>query len=248
MTGGDAAVVVLACFAAGVLNAVAGGGSLVSFPALVATGLSALTANVSNTLALWPGYAGGAASLARDAGRSGDLLRVVLPAALVGAVAGSGALLVADAEVFDALVPYLVLLAAVLLAVPARWLVRLRHEDGGLRKRAASGALAVGGAYGAYFGGALGVVLLGLLNAFVGGELRQMNAVKNVLSLVINTVALVAFIGFAPVDWPTVALGAPASLAGGLAGGAVSTRLNPVLLRRAVVAYALVAGIVMLVS
>jgi uncharacterized protein len=247
VTGGDAAVVALVCFAAGGLNAVAGGGSLVSFPALVWTGLPALTANVTNTLALWPGYFGGAASLAKDARRSRGLLVVLAPAVVVGAVAGSVALLVADADVFDAIVPFLVLLAAVMLAVPPRWLVRLRREDGGLRRGPALASVAAGGAYGAYFGGALGVILLALLNAFVGGDLRHLNAVKNVLSLLANTVALVAFVGFGPVDWPTVAVGAPASLVGGLAGGFASARVNPVWLRRAVIVYAAAAGVVLLV-
>jgi uncharacterized protein len=240
--------VAAACFAAGGLNAVAGGGSLVSFPALVSTGLSSLTANVSNTLALWPGYVGGAASLAREARRHRDLLVLLVPAAVVGAVLGSVALLVADPGVFDALVPFLVLLAAALLAVPKRWLTRLRHEDGRPRRRPALASVTAGGAYGAYFGGALGVIFLAMLNAFVGGDLRRLNAVKNVLSLLVNTVALVAFVGFAPVDWPTVAIGAPASLAGGLGGGWASKYLDPVWLRRGVIVYATAAGIVMLLT
>jgi uncharacterized membrane protein YfcA len=248
LTGGDAAVVALSCFAAGVLNAVAGGGSLVSFPALVGTGLSSLTANVSNTLSLWPGYVGGAASLARDARQHRDLLRLLLPAAVAGAVLGSIALLVADPDVFDAIVPFLVLLAAALLALPSRWLTHLRHEDGRPRRRPAVAGAAAGGAYGAYFGAALGVIFLAMLNAFVGGDLRRLNAVKNVLSLVINTVALVAFVGFAPVSWGTVAVGAPASLAGGLTGGWASRYLHPVWLRRGVIVYATVAGIVLLVT
>ncbi len=248
MTGGDAAIVAAACFAAGALNAVAGGGSLVSFPALVSTGLSALTANVSNTLALWPGYLGGAASLAREARRHRDLLVLLVPAAVAGAALGATALLIADASVFDAIAPFLVLLAAALLAVPARWLTRLRREDGRPRRRPATAGAVAGGVYGAYFGGALGVIFLAMLNAFVGGDLRRLNAVKNVLSLVINTVALVAFVGFAPVDWPTVAVGAPASLAGGLAGGLGSRHVDPVWLRRGVIAYATAAGIIMLVT
>jgi uncharacterized membrane protein YfcA len=248
MTGVDAAVVALACFVAGGLNAVAGGGSLVSFPALAATGLSPLTANVSNTLALWPGYLGGAASLAGDARRSRTTLVMFVPAVLVGAAAGSVALLAVDADVFDALVPFLVILAALLLAVPARWLTRLRHADGRPRRGPALASIAGAAAYGAYFGGALGVVLLAILNAFVGGDMRALNPVKNVLSLLINTVALLAFVGFAPVDWATVAVGAPASLAGGLTGGAASTRLDPVRLRRAVIVYGLVAGVAMLVT
>lgn len=248
MTGGDAAVVAAACFTAGLLNAVAGGGSLVSFPALVSTGLSSLAANVSNTLSLWPGYVGGAASLARDARHHRDLLVLLVPAAVVGAVLGSVALLVVDAGVFDAVVPYLVLLSAALLAVPTRWLTRLRHEDGRPRRRPALAGAGFGGVYGAYFGGALGVIFLAMLNAFVGGDLRRLNAVKNVLSLVINTVALVAFVGFGPVDWPTVAVGAPASLAGGLTGGWASRYLNPVWLRRGVIVYATAAGILLLLG
>jgi uncharacterized protein len=248
MNGGDAAIVAAACFTAGSLNAVAGGGSLVSFPALVSTGLSSLTANVSNTLCLWPGYLGGAASLARDARRQRDLLVLLVPAAIAGAVLGAVALLVADPGVFDTVVPYLVLLSAALLAVPRRWLTRLRHEDGRPRRRPALAGAAVGGVYGAYFGGALGVIFLAMLNAFVGGDLRRLNAVKNVLSLVINTVALVAFVGFAPVDWATVAVGAPASLTGGLTGGWASRHLDPVWLRRGVIVYATAAGIVMLLT
>ncbi len=252
MSGGEIALVVAAMFAAGFLNAAAGGGSLVSFPALVAVGLDPLTANVSNTLALWPGYLSGAASL-RPNLRRGLHLRQLCLAAGIGAVGGSVLLLVADSSVFDAVVPFLVLLAAVLLAIPQRWLVPGRPpaghdataEPAGVRPVALL-IVGLGGAYGAYFGGALGVVLLALLSAFVGGDLRSLNATKTVLSLLVNTVALVAFVGFAPVDWTAVAIGAPASLVGGLAGGWSSTRINPGLLRWAIVAYATTAGLILL--
>ncbi len=250
MSAGDIALVVVATFTAGFLNAAAGGGSLVSFPALVAAGLDPLTANVSNTLALWPGYLSGAASL-RSNLRRGVHLRQLCLAAGVGAVVGSVVLLVADSSVFDAVVPFLVLLAAALLAVPSRWLAPARpagtvdDESVGVRP-AALLVVGLGGAYGAYFGGALGVILLAVLSAFVGGELRNLNATKTVLSLLVNTVALVAFVGFAPVDWAVVAIGAPASLVGGLAGGWSSTRIDPRLLRWGIVAYATIAGLVML--
>jgi uncharacterized membrane protein YfcA len=182
-------------------------------------------------------------------------------------------LLVVDNDVFEAVVPFLVLFAAALLAVPDRWLIRLRprhpgadddadgdwDEDGdgrdlGARRRrpgrsrGALVAMALAGAYGAYFGGALGVVLLAFLTVFVGYDLSQANAFKNTLSLLINTVALVVFIGLAPVDWPSVAVGAPASLAGALVGGAASARIDARWLRWGIVLYALVAGIVLLVT
>ena len=322
MSGGDVALVLVAMFVAGFLNAAAGGGSLVSFPALVAAGLSPLTANVSNTLALWPGYLGGAASL-RSQLRRGVHLRQVCLAAGVGAVGGAVALLVVDPDLFEVVVPFLVLLAAGLLAVPPSWLARLRPAEAAVPGPTADAAAAgpgpsagagtapdagpgpvvrpapvagpapdasapapdasapaggpatgpatagveagvappparlrpttlvvigLGGAYGAYFGGALGVILLAVLNASVGGDLRSLNATKNVLSLLTNTVALVAFVGFAPVNWTAVGVGAPASLAGALAGGAVSTRVNSLVLRRLIIAYAVVAGVVMLLT
>lgn len=272
-------LVVLATFGAGFLNSVAGGGSLISFPALVASGLSPLTANVTNTLALWPGYVGGAASHARRLRRDDGRLRRYAVAAGIGAVGGAAALLVVDNDVFAAVVPFLVLFAAGLLAVPDRWLARLRRPgnepdgvgravagdghpgDGpaigdeatgrGSNRRpgwAALAAITLGGAYGAYFGGALGVVLLAVLTVFMGYDLPEANAVKNTLSLLVNTVALCVFVGLAPVDWPSVAAGAPASLAGALAGGAASSRLDATWLRRGIVAYALAAGVIMLVT
>jgi uncharacterized protein len=260
VSSGDIALIVAATFAAGFLNAAAGGGSLVSFPAMVAAGLPPLTANVSNTLALWPGYLSGAASLRPNLQR-GVHLRQLCVAAGVGAVVGSILLLVADSAVFDAVVPFLVLAAAALLAMPSRWITRRGAIAAGPQTPAGDEAatvarlrpvalvvVGVGGAYGAYFGGALGVVLLAVLSAFVGGDLRNLNATKTVLSLLVNTVALVAFVGFAPVDWTAVAVGAPASLVGGVAGGVASTRIDPRVLRWGIVAYATIAGLVMLVA
>jgi hypothetical protein len=250
MSGGDVVLIVVAMFVSGFLNAVAGGGSLVSFPALVATGLPSLTANVTNTLALWPGYLGGAASLSGNLDR-GVHLRQLCAAAAVGAVVGSVALLVVDPDLFDAVVPFLVLMAAGLLAVPSSWVARLRPPEASQARPlrpVTLVAVGLGGVYGAYFGGALGVILLAVLSALVGGGLRSINATKSVLSLLTNTVALVAFVGFAPVAWSAVAVGAPASLAGGLVGGWGATRVDPTWLRRGIVAYATVAGLVMLLT
>jgi hypothetical protein len=247
-SAGDVAAVVVACLVAGAVNALAGGGSLLSYPTMVAVGLGPVTANVSNTLALWPGYASGAAALRRrvaeaDAGLPGYAL-----VAGLGAVAGTVLLLGGDPGTFEAVVPFLVILAALLLAVPAGWLERLRdHPQVGGRPLALAG-VGVAGAYGAYFGGGLGVILLAVLNAFVGSGLRGLNAVKAVLALLINTVALVAFVGFGPVTWWAVAAGAPAAVVGGVVGARLADRVDVVVLRRTVVVLGLAAGIALLLT
>lgn len=242
----DGTLIVGATFAAGFVNAVAGGGSLVSYPALLATGLSPLAANVTNTLAIWPGYLGGAGSLARDIDRDDRRLPRLAVAAGIGAVGGSILLLGTDPEVFEVVVPYLVLLSAVLLAIPSAWVARIRGQ--GERRAVALTSVTLAGAYGAYFGGGLGVILLAVLNLFVGGDLRRLNPIKAALALLVNTVALVSFVGFAPVSWGAAAVGAPAAFVGGVAGGRYSKRIDAVLLRRLVVGLSVVVGIVLLVT
>jgi hypothetical protein len=169
-------------------------------------------------------------------------------AAGVGAVGGTVLLLAGDPDTFEAIVPFLVILAALLLAVPERWLERLRNHPRAGGTPAALAGVTVAGAYGAYFGGGLGVILLAVLNAFVGSGLRGLNAMKAVLSLLINTVALVAFVGFGPVTWWAVAAGAPAALVGGLAGARLADRVEIALLRRIVVVVGIAAGIALLLT
>ncbi|MBA2495710.1 MAG: sulfite exporter TauE/SafE family protein [Acidimicrobiia bacterium] len=248
MSVADVVLVVVATFAAGFVNAVAGGGSLVSFPAFIATGLSPLAANVTNTLALWPGYLGGAVSARHSLDPADRWLRVLIVATVVGAAAGAAVLLATDDGVFDAVVPFLVLLGAGLLAIPQARLARMGGGEVRPRRRSAMAATGVAGAYGAYFGGGLGVVLLATLSAFVGGDIRRLNAMKNVLSLVANTVALVCFVGFGPVSWGAVTVGAPASLVGGMLGGRLASRLPALALRRSVVAFSVAVGVALLVD
>jgi len=245
---GDVLAVIGACLVAGAVNALAGGGSLLSYPTMVAIGLGPVTANVSNTLALWPGYLSGAAALRGRVAEADARLPVYALAAGLGAVGGAVLLLAGDPDTFEAIVPFLVIMAALLLAVPQRWLERLRSHPRAGGTPAALAGVSVAGVYGAYFGGGLGVILLAVLNAFVGSGLRGLNAMKAVLSLLINTVALVAFVGFAPVTWWVVAAGAPAALVGGLAGARLSDRVPIPVLRRTVVVLGLAAGIALLVT
>ena len=245
MTPGTALLVAAAGFAAGSINAVAGGGSLVSFPALVAAGLPPLAANVTNTVSVWPGYLGSVAAY-RDEVRAQRRRVVALGAtAAAGGAVGSVVLLQAPDAVFEAVVPVLVLVGCALLAVQPRVAARLaaRSEAGG-RSRTTDVHLATFAAavYGAYFGGGLGVILLAVLGIFLTDHLQRTNALKSALSLVINTVALVAFALFAPVDWGFVAVVAPASLLGGYLGAGFARRLGATTLRWTVIGFGVVVA------
>ncbi|MCW2865033.1 MAG: hypothetical protein JWP48_6741 [Actinoallomurus sp.] len=226
--------------AAGVVNAIAGGGSLISFPALLAVGYPTVSANVTNTVALWPGYIGGAVGYRAElSGQRGRAIAFSVTS-VVGAVVGCLLLLVTPDGVFTALVPILIAVASLLLAVQP-WLKKRLTASERLSGRHSQillhGGIFVGGVYGAYFGAGLGVMLLGILGVFVHDHLQRVNAVRAVLSLVINTVAFAAFAAFGPVRWYAVAVMAVASLAGGFAGARVARRLSPRLLRGVIVTF-----------
>lgn len=240
MTGAEAALVAVAGFLAGAVNAVAGGGSLISFPALVAIGLPTLDANVTNTTAVWPGYLGSATAYRAELADQGHRLRTFGLTAALGALTGSAVLLVAPEAVFDAVVPFLVAAGSLLLASQPRIaaMVRARTDvDAEGHPLELHAALFLAAVYGAYFGGGLGVILLAVLGIFVADHLQRLNGLKSALSLLINTIALVAFAAFGPVDWAAVAIVAPASLAGGYAGARLARRLSPDALRTTVVVF-----------
>lgn len=251
MGAAETVVLVLAGLLAGGVNAVAGGGSLISFPALVAVGLPPLTANVTSSVAVWPGYVGTCWGYRRELRDQRRRLLVLAPAALTGATAGCLLLLVTSPEAFERVVPLLVVLGSLLLAVQGRVTERVRRLPGGaggLASPLLHGGIAVAAAYGAYFGGGLGVVLLAVLGLFVADDLQRLNGLKSALSLTINAVALVAFSLFGPVDWPRVAVLAPAALAGGYLGSRVARRLDPARLRGVVVVFGLVVGVALAVQ
>lgn len=227
-------------FAAGTTNAIAGGGTLITFPALLAVGYPALSANVTNTVSVWPGYLSGAVSYRPELKGQRARIRSLVPTAVAGAVVGTVILLTAPQGVFKALVPFLVLSAVVLLGLQPRlsaWVKSRQPDAAPHRSVGLHLATFGGGAYGAYFGGGLGVILLGLLAVFLTDELQRLNGLRSVLSLVINTVALAGFVAFAPVRWSAVAVIAPASLLGGFAGANLARRLNAKLLRYTVMAF-----------
>lgn len=238
-------LIAVAGFLAGAVNAVAGGGSLISFPALVAAGLPTLDANVTNTTAVWPGYLGGAAAYRQElAGQRPRLQRLGVTAVLGGA-AGSVILLAAPDAVFDAVVPFLVLFGSLLLLAQPRIGAYVVERAESARRDAVQlhAAVFAAAVYGAYFGGGLGVILLAVLAIFVADHLQRLNGLKTALSLIINTIALVAFALFGPVDWLSVAIVAPAALAGGYAGARMARRLSPDALRKTVVVFGVVVSV-----
>jgi uncharacterized membrane protein YfcA len=236
----DAALLAVAGLAAGTSNSIAGGGTLISFPALLAVGHPVLSANVTNTVSVWPGYLSGAAAYRPELKGQRVRVKSLAPTAAAGGVIGTILLLTAPPGLFKALVPFLVLSAVVLLGLQPRlsaWVQGRKREAITHRSLGLHAATFAGGVYGAYFGGGLGVILLGVLAVFLDDQLQRLNGLRSVLSLVINTVALAGFVIFAPVAWSAVAVIAPASLLGGVVGANLARRLNANFLRYTVMAF-----------
>jgi uncharacterized membrane protein YfcA len=230
---------------AGGINSVAGGGSLILFPTLVALGLGTVEANVTNSVAQWPGYLGGVAGFRTEyTGQRSRLIRFGL-AALLGGTAGSVLLLTTPSEAFDLVVPILVLLASLLLAVQPLLNKRLRRAEDASAHRDSGWlylALFFATVYGGYFGGALGVILVGILGLALH-RLKLANALKSALSAVTATISLVIFAIFGDVHWGVVAVAAPASLIGGFLGARIATRIPTTPLRVFIVCFGVAVSI-----
>lgn len=234
---------------AGAVNAVAGGGSLITFPALVATGLSPLTANVTNTIAQLPGYLSIVEGYRPHLGGQWPRLRVLLAPTLAGAGAGVALLYWGGEDAFEAVVPWLILGACALLGLSPRLRERLAAREGdGSRLTWGLGLAVFGcGAYASYFGAAAGVLLLAVLALGVIDSLQRLNALNRVLILVANVAAAPALIWLFPVDWVAVATLAPATLVGGAIGSRVARRLDDGVLRAVVIAIGIGVAVWMLV-
>jgi len=255
LSAGGVVLVALASLVAGAINAVAGGGSLITFPTLLALGFPPVTANVTNTVALVPGYVGGIAGYRRELRGQRSKILLLLPAAFVGAVIGAAILLTTSSRIFRGIVPVLVLGASLLLlAQPAiqRRLTRLHPETGeaNIAEHDITSFLGVmvAAVYGGYFGGVLGVILLAILGLTMTDHLQRLNALKSVLQFAINIVAVVIFAIWGPVQWAVVLLMAPLSLLGGWLGSHYGRRLPPAHLRRFVGVYGVGCAITLVVT
>jgi len=222
--------VALAALAAGLVNALAGGGTLLSFPALVAVGVPPLVANVTNSVALCFGYLGGVLTQARDLRGQGRRLLVLVPAGALGGVMGGLVLLATGERLFETLVPFLILFATLVLAVqvPLRqWVTRrLMHKAREGDESWAALPTFLSAIYGGYFFAGLGMVMLAALGVTLSDTITRINAVKQVLSLAINLAAVLYFVVAAEILWSMAAVMAVAALAGGMIGGYLASRIR----------------------
>lgn len=239
----------LAAVAAGAINALAGGGTLVTFPVLTAVGIPPIAANVTNTVALSPGYLGATVAQKGEILQQRRRLWFLLPAAALGGLVGGLLLLRTSERLFRELVPFLILTASLLLAVQEplrRWLVA-RAERGG-RPPPHEGWAAVpiflGAIYGGYFGAGLSVIILAVLALTLDDSLTRLNALKQVVAFITNLTAAAFFLFSGQVVWSAAAVMAVGALVGGTLGGRLAGRVQPATLRRVVVGIGIVVSII----
>ncbi len=232
----------MAALAAGVLNAIAGGGSFLTFPALVFAGVPPVAANATSAIAVSPGYLGSTLGF-RDELRElpGPLLRREVLVAALGGLAGAGLLLVTPARVFSGIVPWLLLLATVLFAAGPR-LARLSGGAGHPAWRL-PGLLGVS-IYGGYFNGGLGILLMALYSLTGESRLHTVNALKNLNSFVLSLLSVIAFAWAGAIVWPQAVWMMAWATAGGWMGARLARRLPVAWVRALVIATGLVMSAV----
>ncbi len=252
ISGLEFLLVGLAAAAAGMVNALAGGGTLITFPTLVAVGIPAIAANVTNTVALCPGYLGATLAQSNDLRGQKGRLWIVLPAGVVGGVVGGILLLNTGEKLFTRLVPFLILLASGLLAVqdPLRaWLTRRAAQNGSTTASEKWAMLPVGLAavYGGYFGAGLSVIVLAVLGLTLEDTLTRLNALKQGVAFSVNIAAAILFVFSGKVVWPVALVMAVGALVGGALGGRLAGRIKPATLRWIVVVIGVVVAVIYLV-
>jgi uncharacterized membrane protein YfcA len=249
MTAVDLVIAGLAAAAGGFVNAIAGGGTLITFPTLTAVGVPPVIANVTNTVALCPGYVGGTYAQRRDLQGQKKRMWMLLPTGILGGITGGLLLLSTSDATFRKLIPYLILTAVILLAFQdqMRTAVMTRMSGHGHthpREAWALPPIFLAAIYGGYFGAGLGVMMLAVLGLVLDDSLTRLNALKQSLSFVINIAAALFFLFSGKVLWTAAAVMAVGALAGGMLGGRVVTRIQPIVLRWIVIGVGLVVAVI----
>ncbi len=230
-----------AAFLAGVINSIAGGGTLVSFPALIWLGLPSVTANATSTVAIWPAAVSSMFGYRREMSAASPRMLLLVVPSLIGGIAGALLLRYTPPEIFDALVPFLILFATLLFMIQDTVQRRLKTANAAAHAspRWLAGAMLfqlLVALYGGYFGAGIGILMLAALSILGLTDIHQMNGLKNFFGGCINGVAAVYFIWARMVYWPFVILMAIAAIAGGYSGAGLARRIGRTAVRRIVIA------------
>jgi uncharacterized protein len=233
---------------AGIMNGIAGGGTLLTFPVLLAAGYPALTANIVSTVGNWSGYIGGIAGFRSEMVGQRDRFVELTPFTVLGAVTGAALLLTTPSEDFSKIAPWLVLLASALFAIqPALARALGAHEQAKPRRALLFGGVFLTAVYAGYFGAGMGVVFLAVLGVTLPDSLKRNSGLRMMLSVLANGVAAVVFVIHASVPWEPIGLLALGNLVGGWCGAGVAHRLPSTWLRVLIVLIGLATGIKLLV-
>ena len=224
-----------ACIA-GILNAVAGGGTLVSFPVLIALGIPPITANITNTLALCPGYFGGIIAQRKEFKTQKNRLWQIIPLSILGGLIGGFLLVHSDEQSFRILIPYLILFATLLLVlqVPIKRWIQYRSDIHSPPSSVQYGGfllLFLSSVYGGYFGAGVSVIVIAVLGLLYDDSLASLNILKLAISFSVNVTAAVFFIFSGTIEWLIVLVMSVGSILGGLLGGTLVEKINPDLFR-----------------
>lgn len=234
------ALIFASAFAAGSINSVAGGGTLITFPTLIWLGVSAKLANGTSTVALWPGSVASVWGFRRELeGADRRLLSLLVPS-VVGGIAGALLLVVTPTEVFDRLVPFLILFATILFMaqepIQRRFNLAEAHES---RSHWLSWSMffqLLVGIYGGYFGAGIGILMLAALSLMGHSDIHQMNGIKNMLATCINGLAAALFIYNGLVIWQDAFVMMGGAILGGIGGAGLARRAGRTAVRRVVIA------------
>lgn len=249
MTELELILVGVAAVAGGAVNALAGGGTLITFPMLTGVGIPTVTANITNTVALCPGYLGATFAQIKDLSVNKGKLRLLGLTGALGGLAGGVLLLNTDERTFRTLVPYLILLATGLLAVEGpihRWRTRKAGVAGVDNDHEIWAVLSVflASIYGGFFGGGLSVIVLATLALLAHDSLTRLNALKQFIAFSVNISAGIFFLFSGKVVWSAAVVMAIGALVGGVLGGMVVGRIRPELLRWIVVVMGVAISII----
>jgi len=227
----------LAGIFAGAVNSVAGGGSLISFPALVAFGIPAISANATNTAAIWPGSLSSAITYSREIKHERKLLVTLLLPSVVGGLLGAVVLVITPPALFGEIVPFLVLFATLLFASRGlldRLIKRQNDESGGLTLFGRIWGFIFQifvATYGGYFGAGIGIMMLGSFSIMGMRDIHKMNGLKTLIATMINIIAFIFFAFKGLVQWPIAAVMAAGTILGGFGGARIARHINQKYLR-----------------